>query len=50
MFNKPEVCVLLCDPDLDKVLMVEPFRAGCLDEENGPRKLELIAGPVENET
>lgn len=30
--------------------MVEPFRAGCLDDENGPRKLELIAGPVDNET
>ncbi|MFZ8928044.1 MAG: ADP-ribose diphosphatase [Gammaproteobacteria bacterium] len=50
MFNKPEVCVLLCDPDLDKVLMVEPFRAGCLDDENEPWKLELIAGPVDNET
>jgi len=50
VFNKPEVCVLLCDPDLDKVLRVEPFRAGCLDDENGPWKLELIAGPIDNET
>ncbi len=30
--------------------MVEPFRVGCLDDENGPRKLELIVGPVDNET
>ncbi len=30
--------------------MVEPFRAGCLDDENGPWKLELIVGPVDNET
>ncbi len=50
MFNKPEVCVLLCDPDLDKVLMVEPFRAECLDDDNGPWELGLIAGPVDNET
>jgi len=50
LFNKPEVCVLLCDPDLDKVLRVEPFRARCLDDENGPWKLELIAGPIDNET
>ena len=50
VFNKPEVCVLLCDPDLAKVLMVEPYRAGCLDDENGPWKLELIAGPIDNET
>jgi len=41
---------LLYDPDLDKVLMVEQLRAGCLDDENGPWKLELIAGPVDNET
>lgn len=39
------VGVLLYDPHLDKVLMVEQFRVGCLeDETNGPWALELVAG------
>lgn len=43
----PGVGVLLYDPDLDKVLMVEQFRAGCLDNPGGPWVLELVAGVVE---
>lgn len=39
------VGVLLYDPHLDKVLMVEQFRVGCLEDEvNGPWALELVAG------
>lgn len=37
--------VLLYDPLLDKVLLVEQFRIGCLgDACNGPWALELVAG------
>src|SRR5690606_27892624 len=39
------VGVLPYDPVQDKVLLVEQFRVGCLDDErNGPWALELIAG------
>ncbi|MGV3592400.1 MAG: NUDIX domain-containing protein [Gammaproteobacteria bacterium] len=39
------VGVLLYDPRLDKVLMVEQFRVGCLEDlVNGPWALELVAG------
>lgn len=39
------VGVLLYDPHLDKVLLVEQFRIGCLDDHhNGPWALELVAG------
>ena len=42
------VGVLLYDPRLDKVLMVEQFRVGCLeDPANGPWALELVAGLVD---
>lgn len=44
----PGVGVLLYDPSLDKILMVEQFRIGCLlDQQNGPWALELIAGLIE---
>lgn len=43
------VGVLLYDPHLDKVLMVEQFRVGCIDDEvNGPWALELVAGLLES--
>ena len=45
--RRPGVGVLLYDPRLDKVLMVEQFRAGCLDDARGPWVLELVAGTVE---
>lgn len=42
------VGVLLYDPHLDKVLMVEQFRVGCMDDaSNGPWALELVAGLLE---
>lgn len=42
------VGVLLYDPHLDKVLMVEQFRVGCMtDSANGPWALELVAGLLE---
>lgn len=44
MERNPGVGVLLYDPDLDKVVMVEQFRAGCLDNTHGPWVLELVAG------
>ena len=47
MERAPGVGVLLYDPDLDKVLMVEQFRAGCLENRNGPWVLELVAGIVD---
>ena len=45
--RNPGVGVLLYDPELDKVLMVEQFRAGCLDNGKGPWVLELVAGIVD---
>lgn len=46
--RQPGVGVLLYDPLLDKVLLVEQFRVGCLDDErNGPWALELVAGLLE---
>jgi ADP-ribose pyrophosphatase len=43
------VGVLLYDPHLDKVLMVEQFRVGCMDDDvNGPWALELVAGLLES--
>ena len=45
----PGVGVLLYDPDLDKVVLVEQFRAGCLDNPEGPWVLELVAGIVDTD-
>jgi len=39
--------VLLYDPAKDKVVMVEQFRVGALDDEQGPWLLEIVAGIVE---
>lgn len=47
--RKPGVGVLLYDPDLDKVLLVEQFRAGCLGHPAGPWVLELVAGIVDSD-
>lgn len=42
------VGVLLYDPANDQIMLVEQFRAGCLDDHrNGPWALELVAGMVE---
>jgi len=45
----PGVGVLLYDPDLDKVLMVEQFRVGCLEDAESPWKLELVAGLIDSD-
>lgn len=41
------VCVLLYDPALDVVVLVEQFRAGALTKVDAPWLLELVAGIVE---
>jgi len=43
----PGVGVLLYDPELDMVLLVEQFRVGCLEAAGGPWKLELVAGLID---
>ncbi|MCW8955841.1 MAG: NUDIX domain-containing protein [Gammaproteobacteria bacterium] len=42
------VAVLLYDPVNDKVVMVEQFRVGALEDEAGPWLLEVVAGIVES--
>lgn len=45
VMHRPQgVGVLLYDPALDKVLLVEQFRVGCLHDAKGPWQLELVAG------
>ena len=41
------VAVLLYDPVLDKVAMVEQFRIGAIQDPNGPWLLEVVAGMME---
>ena len=41
------VAVLLYDPVNDKLVMVEQFRVGALEDEGGPWLLEVVAGIVE---
>ena len=41
------VAVLLYDPVIDAVVMVEQFRIGALDHAQGPWLLEIVAGMVE---
>lgn len=41
------VAVLLYDPRMDAVVMVEQFRIGCLDRTESPWLLEIVAGMVE---
>jgi ADP-ribose pyrophosphatase len=49
LVRHPGIGILLYDPLLDKVLLVEQFRAGCLsDEHNGPWALELVAGLLDD--
>ena len=42
------VGVLLYDPEKDKVVLIEQFRVGAINEEN-PWMLEIVAGMVESE-
>ena len=49
MLRTPAVGVLIYDPKIDKLLMIEQLRIGCLeDEQNGPWPLELIAGLIKD--
>ncbi|PCJ42794.1 MAG: ADP-ribose diphosphatase [SAR86 cluster bacterium] len=49
VLRTPGVGVLLYDSKLDKLLMIEQFRIGCLqDDQNGPWALELVAGLIED--
>ncbi|MCW8853559.1 MAG: NUDIX domain-containing protein [Gammaproteobacteria bacterium] len=41
------VAVLLYDPAKDRVVMIEQFRVGAIDDEQGPWLLEIVAGVVE---
>ncbi|MBY4676159.1 NUDIX domain-containing protein [Marinobacterium arenosum] len=41
------VAVLLYDPDLEQVVLVEQFRIGAIDHPHSPWLLELVAGIVE---
>ena len=41
------VAVLLYDPVRDKLVMVEQFRIGAIEDEEGPWLLEIVAGVVE---
>ena len=41
------VAVLLYDPSKDKIVLIEQFRVGAIDDENGPWLLEIVAGVVE---
>lgn len=46
MVRSDAICVLLFDPKLDKLLMIEQFRP-CLPEHESPWLLEVVAGMVE---
>jgi len=39
--------VLLYDPRLDQVVMIEQFRVGAMADANGPWMLEIVAGMIE---
>lgn len=51
LYRGDAVAVLLYDPSRDKVVMVEQFRVGAIDDkeddEQGPWLLEIVAGIVE---
>ena len=49
MCREPGVGVLLYDPALDKVLLVEQFRVGCLNDADSPWTIELVAGIVDTD-
>ncbi|MCW9014443.1 MAG: NUDIX domain-containing protein [Gammaproteobacteria bacterium] len=41
------VAVLLYDPAKDRVVLIEQFRIGAIEDEQGPWLLEIVAGVVE---
>jgi len=42
------VAVLMYDPSKDKIVLLEQFRVGAIDDENGPWLIEIVAGMVED--
>lgn len=49
MVRKDAVAVLLHDPVMDAVVLVEQFRVGALDDKNTPWMLELVAGLMDSD-
>ena len=50
LFNRGDaVAVLLYDPSKDKVVLLEQFRFGAINSEDGPWLLEIVAGMVEED-
>lgn len=50
MFVRGQVAgILLYDPLLNKVVLIEQFRVGALDSEHSPWLLEIVAGVLDNE-
>jgi len=47
MHRGDAVAVLLYDPSKDRLVLIEQFRAGAIEDENGPWLLEIVAGMVE---
>lgn len=48
VFTRPlAIAVLLYDPDADKVVLIEQFRVGALEEADSPWILEIVAGLVD---
>ena len=47
-YRDDAVCVLLYDPQKQAVVLVEQFRVGTFDQDEGPWLLELVAGIVED--
>lgn len=41
------VAVLLYDPSKDKIVLIEQFRVGAIEDEKGPWLLEIVAGVIE---
>jgi len=47
IYRGDAVAVLLYDPSRDRLVLIEQFRVGAIEDENGPWLLEIVAGMVE---
>ncbi len=47
LVQRPAVAVLPYDPVLDRVVLVEQFRTGCIDDPGEPWLVEVVAGLAE---
>jgi len=43
----PAVAVLMYDANADQVVLIEQFRVGAMDHEDGPWQLEMVAGMID---